>query len=381
MARHDPDEDGGGGRLWLARWLFSPLAGVTFGDWMGLLARYGAGVSAVYAARAVMTTAMAAMNSPIAWAERRRIEGRLGEVAVRRPVFVLGHHRSGTTHLWNLLAQDRRFAWPNVLQAVFPHTFLTVEGVARGLARRLAPKRRPQDTMRFGPEAAIEEERAICAATFLSVQMARHFPRRRAEFQRFLTLDPASEAERRAWAGALDLFARKLLLRQGGERTLLFKSPEHTAKIALLLSLYPDARFVHIHRDPYAVFQSTRNMERVTAGLYAYQRPDDRTLDDFILWRYRAMYDAFFRDLPSVPPGRLAELSFAELEGEPVAAVERVYRALDLPDFDAARSGVRAYAASLAGYRRNTYRALDAATRRRVAEAWAASFERWGYAA
>ena len=367
------------GRLFLARWLFSPLAGVTVGDWFRLMRGYGTRIPPRYWPRTAFTWSMSLLNSALAGREARRYGAEVDRVAVHRPVFVIGHHRSGTTHLWNLLSQDDRFAYPTVLQAVFPHTFLTFEHAAQRWARRLAPRKRPQDNVSFSPESPIEEERAICTSTFLSIQMARHFPRMRDRFTKYLTMRDASAAERQAWKAALHRFARKMLVRHGREKTLLFKAPDHTAKIALILELFPDARFIHIHRDPYEVYRSTAKMERDTVPLYAYQRPDDASLESFILWRYRAMYDAYFEDAERIPPDQLIEVSFAELEQAPFTVIERIYRTLDLPDFEQARPSLTRYVEAVADYRKNAYRALPEATRNQVAQAWRPCFSRWGY--
>jgi omega-hydroxy-beta-dihydromenaquinone-9 sulfotransferase len=366
-------------RLWLARWLFTPLAGVTFGDLARLLGHDGAAISLHYWPRTAFTLGMSVLNSALARREARRQAAVIERVQVRRPVFVLGHHRSGTTHLWNLLSQDPRFAYPTVLQAVFPHTFLTFEGAASSWAERLAPRKRPQDNVRFGPHAPIEEERAICTASFLSLQMARHFPRLRERFKAYLTMRGASAEDQRRWQTALDRFARKLLVRNGADRTLLFKAADHTGKIPLILDLYPDARFVHIHRDPYQVYRSTLKMERDTIPLYAYQTGFEEGLVEFILWRYRAMYDAFFEACGRVPARQFVEITFAELEDDPLGVVERIYGTLDLGDFASVRAPLERYLRAMAGYQKNTYRALPEATRRRVADAWRPCFARWGY--
>jgi len=55
-------------------------------------------------------------------------------------------------------------------------------------------------------------------------------------------------------------FIRKVQLFRGTEKRLLLKSPVHTARIKLLLKLFPDAQFVYIHRNPYDVFRSAVNM-------------------------------------------------------------------------------------------------------------------------
>lgn len=365
----------------LATWLFSPLQGVRAGDWLRMLTNHGFRIGPMYWPRTAFATGFSLFNSVLARIESLRYDRTLAQTPVTRPLFVLGHHRSGTTHLWNLLTQDDRFAYPSILQATFPHTFLLFEGAIRGLAKRMTMKKRPQDNVELDPDGPIEEEKAICAATAYSIQMARHFPREADRHMRWLTMHDTTPQQRAAWMAALDRFARKLLLRQGTDRTIVFKSPDHTAKIRLLLELYPDARFLHIHRDPYTVFRSTRKMERTTMPLFAFQRPDARRLDDFILARYRQMYDAFFADVPRIPTGQFAEVSYDAIVADPLGQLEHIYDTLDLGDFAAARPGLAAYVAGQRGYRRNTYTALPEGERQRVYRAWRPVFERYGYPA
>ncbi|MEM6746933.1 MAG: sulfotransferase [Pseudomonadota bacterium] len=380
MSDHDTAMAAEERRLWLARWVFSPLAGVTWSGWGRILREHGGSIPPQYWARTAFTSMMATLNSGIVGHERKTYRAEIEAMRVERPVFILGHHRSGTTHLWNLLSKDPRFASPSVLQAVFPQTFLTFEKFARGGAERLAPRKRPQDNVKFSADEPIEEERALCSETFLSIQMGRHFPQKRDTFKTLLGLRDASPEERDTWKASLDRFGRKLMIRHGAEKILLFKAPDHTAKVALIRELYPDARFIHIHRDPYTVFQSTVKMEKTTVPLYAYQKPDEDTLTDFILWRYRAMYDSFFADQPDIPEGQFAEVSFTELEANPLGSLERIYQTLDLGDFETAKPDIEAYAQSIAGYQKNTYTNLPDDLKARVAEAWSENFERWGYA-
>ena len=120
-------------RATLVRWLFTPLAGVPFDDWAEVLARRGPRIAPRYWPRAAFTTAMSLLNSAFARRERR-YDRAVDAQRVEAPVFILGHHRSGTTHLWNLLATDERFSTPTVLQSVFPRTFLSFESVVQSWA-------------------------------------------------------------------------------------------------------------------------------------------------------------------------------------------------------------------------------------------------------
>lgn len=363
-----------------AEWLWSPLQGVRLGPWLGLLLRRGSTIAPAYWARAAMTLAFAGPNSALGALDRWRFRRRLADARVRRPVFVIGHYRSGTTHTWNLLTTDPRFAFPSILQATFPHSFLTFEPIVRFPARRLTMKKRPQDAMAMDPDGPIEEEKALCSSTFLSPQMARHFPRAWRDFVRYATMDDVATADRERWKRAFDAFARKLLVRHGPDRTLAFKSGDHTGRIDLVLELFPDARFVHVHRDPFTVFASTRAMERKTGKFFALQRPpSDAELDEFVLTRYRAMMEAYARKVADVPADQLIEVAFTDLERDPVGTVERIYRHLGIAGFDEHRPRLEAYVATLAGYRKNRHPDLAPDVRRRIAEHARVACERWGY--
>ena len=365
-------------RLWFARRVVSPLQGVTFRSWHRLLDRREIEVHPEYVPRAIFTRSVSLVNSLDARAERRRFGRRIARTRVARPVFILGHYRSGTTHLHNLLAQDDRMAAPSYHEVTFPSTFLVGGGLRTWLGPRLAPRRRPYDNVALGFGAPAEDELALCATTFLSPHMCWHFPRSERRYRRYLSFREATGDERRTWVRALRTFARKLIVRRG-PRIPVFKSPCHTARIPLLLEAFPDARFVHLHRDPWTVFQSTENMERSVGDLFQYQRRDSSGLQEFILWRYRHMYDAFLEDREQVPDGRLVEVSYDELIADPEGTLRRIYAALDLPDFASAAPGMQRYLDGIRGYRRNRYAPLGAEIRARILREWAPCFAAWGY--
>jgi hypothetical protein len=172
-------------------------------------------------------------------------------------------------------------------------------------------------------------------------------------------------------------FARKLTFKYG--RSLIFKSPPHTARVRLLLDMFPNARFVHIHRDPYTVFQSTQHYFD-TAIWYTYlQRPDRETVDRGILERYVALYDKFFDERSAIPPARFHEIRFTDLECDPLRQVRLLYDRLGLSGFETFEPTLRRYVDSLTGYRKNEYGQLSAPAKRKVARLWRRSFDEWGY--
>jgi hypothetical protein len=367
-----------GVRQALSRWVFSPLQGVLHRDWTRLLREAGFHVDPAYRLRGLVTGMASRANTRNARREEARYEGELHSLPVKPPLFVLGHYRSGTTYLHNLLCRDPRLGFCSYYQATFPHTFLTTEASGRRLGF-LSPTRRPFDQVRVGVDEPAEDELALCSMTFLSPHMGWHFPAQWRRFRRYLTLEDVGDADRQRWKGALLSFARKLTLRH--RRPLVLKSPGHTARVRLLLEAFPDARFVHIHRDPFEVFQSTRHMESRVRPLFRYQaiEPPEEP-DGLILDRLRSMYAAYLRDRPRIPAGRLVEIPYADLVQEPLQTLERVYDGLDLPGFDRGREPMRRYVESLRGFTPNRHRPLGSTIRGKIRRAWRPYFEAFGYA-
>ena len=356
------------------------LAGITAGDWWRLLRENGFAVDAPYWHRAAVITALSLVNSVHRWREERRWHEAIHGTAITAPpLFVLGHWRSGTTHLHNLLAQDvDQFAYANTYQVINPHTFLTTEAVNTRLFASLLPATRPMDRMALSFQSPQEDEFAPCLMTLKSPYVGVSFPTREAAYARYLSFRDASAEDVAEWKAAFVWFLKKLTLKYDG-KALLLKSPTHTARVRLLLELFPDARFVHIHRHPYEVFRSFQHYYD-TATWYTYlQRPDRGAVDGEILRRYTELHDALFADLPLVPAGRFHELRYADLERDPVGQMATLYERLELGGFDRYEPRLRAYLGTLRGYERNDFTPLPPDLRARVAHDWRRSFERWGY--
>jgi hypothetical protein len=353
------------------------LSGITLGDWLRVLRENRFSIDGPYWGRAAAITLGSVSNSVLRWWENLRFGRRIRAAKGEPPLFILGMWRSGTTHLHNLLAQDDRFAYPTFYQAVYPHTFLCTEAAGAGLLGVLLPKTRPLDNVRQGMGEPQEDEFALCCLTGRSFILSLAFPRRAEHFDRYLTFRGAAPSEVAEWKAALKWFVQKLSFKYG--RPLLLKSPGHTCRIKMLLELFPRAKFVHIHRDPYAVFQSARHAVRKAWPWWCLQRPDAGTLDERTVCQYKEVFEVFFEERGLIPRGRLHEVRFEELEKDPIGQLRTLYESLDLPDFERVEPVVRKYLLSLSAYQKNVFPELSAAWRERLAREWRRCFEEWGY--
>ena len=353
------------------------LGGVTAGDWVKRLRDNHFAVAPSCLNRAAAITLQSLQNSVFRRYEQWRYGSRLKDVAIPPPLFLLGHWRHGTTHLHNLLTVDERFAFANNYQALFPHSFLSTETTASRLMGFLMPKRRPMDNVEWNLRSPQEDEFALCIASGKSPCMGWVFPQRQEHYDRYLTFQGVSKEEVVSWQEALLLFLKKLTWKYG--RPLVLKSPPHTCRIRLLLEMFPHAKFVHIQRNPYAVFPSAKWTFQVNNELHRLQRTRPDQFDEWVLGQYREMYEVFFDERRLIPEGRYCEVGFESLESDPIGTMRGVYEALGLPDFRGAEANLRAYMATISGYRKNSFTDLAPDTRGRIAVEWGRCFTEWGY--
>ena len=114
------------------------LIGITAGQWRRLLRENRYDVDAVYWHRAAVITLMSVLNSLAARNDERRYSHEITRTVIDEPpLFILGHWRTGTTFLHNLLSRDPRFAYPNLFEILHPGSFLSKgdEGARRWAAR------------------------------------------------------------------------------------------------------------------------------------------------------------------------------------------------------------------------------------------------------
>ncbi|MGD9635310.1 MAG: sulfotransferase [Pirellulales bacterium] len=361
------------------RW-FGPgmLGGITFGNWFRVLRDNRFDVSPRQLMRAMAITAQSAQNSVMRRVEDLCYGTLVRETEIVPPLFILGHWRSGTTHLHNLLVVDNRFACPNNYDALFPHSLLSMERVQSPFIQWFLSPRRPMDNVAWTMRSPQEDEFALSVMTLMSPCMGWHFPNRRDYYDRYLTFRDVDEVEVKQWKLAMLAYCKRLSWKY--KRPLVLKSPPHTGRIRRLLEIFPDAKFLHVHRDPYAVFASTRKMLTVNFSLHCLQNPPvGEELDAWIIRQYSAMHEAFFEELDLIPSWNYYELPFTELEADPIGQLQRAYEALALPEFFPARPKFERYVESIRGYQKNKFPEPTVALRRRLADAWRPCFERWGY--
>ena len=353
------------------------LAGVTFGRWCQILRENSFSIDLPYWPRAYVTTLFSLRNSAAAAIERIAYQRAISRTQVKSPLFILGIFRSGTSYLQNLMAQDKRLAFPSMYEVTFPQTFLTTQRLDSAVLGPFLPKVRPQDNVALSFDLPHEDEVAFCSLLGRTFLLDMVFPSNTAFYRRYYTLKDLSPREHQDWKQALHWFAQKLTYKH--QRPLVFKSPGHTCRISTILEIFPDAKFVHIHRNPYEIFQSWHHLIHSVTSRWSLQRNENKALDDDIVQQYAEVYDTYLAERQLIPAGHLCEVAYRDLKSAPLTNLENIYQQLDLPDFAGTAAQMQRYVDADRGYQKNTYSPLDEDVRMRLGTEWKRFFEAWGY--
>lgn len=355
-----------------------PLALTSLRIWLGLL-RQNRGVDRAYLGRAALITVISLLTSPLRWYEHLRYDAPIKQFAPSKPpIFIIGHWRSGTTHLHNLLCQDQQFGYITTIQTLVPEVMFAGHSLLDRLFGGMKPSKRPMDNMLISLNTPQEEEMALAALSLTSSYHQWWFPRHAgAYFERYGLQRGISAREARRWRETYRWLLQKLTVRNNG-RQILLKNPANTGRVKALMEAFPGAKFIHIHRNPYEVFVSTQHLYRTMLPSIQLQTISQAEIDRNILQFYESMMSKLADEQQSIPAGDFAEVRFEDLEADPLGEVQRVYETLRLPGFEAAQPAIEAYAATLTAYRKNSYD-LDAQTIEQVNQHWRFAFERWGY--
>lgn len=345
---------------------------------MRLIADNG-GVRSKYWRKLAKVLAISAMFAPLRVAERLWYSrSRMARVRIDAdPLYIQGFARSGTTHLLNLLAQDPQFATVSTFQAMAAPMFLTGRGWLERLIAPRMPETRPMDNMEVSLQLPQEEDVALANSSRHSPAHLLSFPSRSRDFLEKYSTMRLTNDEMSQWESAyLDILRRASFAQR--DRRLLLKSPANLGRTAVLRRLFPEAKFVHIIRNPYVVYQSMSYMYGTMLSICQMDDADPDDVATAIRDSYVWMMTQYMSDRKLIPSGHLTEVRYEDLEREPLKELARVYSELDLRGWEEAKERIESYLVTLEGYRKNTYE-IDSATVKLVNRDWGFAVDEWGY--
>jgi hypothetical protein len=277
-----------------------------------------------------------------AWAD----EPSVLERPITAPVFVTGFARSGTSILHELLALDLTSRAPRTWELHDPAAATSADAAARDAARRAgdathsfwADAQPEYDAMHHNAGDLPNECIFATAHEFLSDHWSgcHGAP----TYTRHLVTADHTDAYG---------YHRRILQTLQGDETAtrwLLKAPSHLATLRTLFAVYPDARVVHVHRDPLRCVPSTLSL----LGTLKWMRSDTVDLDDVavgVSTGFAMMLEGIIADRARgrLPDDRFVDVRYDDLMQDAGKTIARITEQLDRPGGDALVTRVRSYVA------------------------------------
>ena len=294
------------------------------------------------------------------------------------PVFILGHWRSGTTFMHNVLSCDRHFGYNTTYQTVFPHLMMFGQAFFKKNMAWLMPDKRPTDNMELSVDLPQEEEFALANMMPYTYYNFWFFPKYMEEYcDRFLTFERITPDELKVFEEVFTKLIKISLWNTHGTQ-FLSKNPPHTGRVRELVKMFPDAKFIYLMRNPYTVFESTRSFFNNTILPLKLEDISPEEMERNILSVYTKLYRRYQADKALIPQGNLIEVKFEDYAADAYGMTRYIYDALGLPGFKQADDAIRAYTEKKKGYKKNAYKYNDR-TVRLVEENWGYALKDWNY--
>ncbi|MEL6124705.1 MAG: sulfotransferase, partial [Bacteroidota bacterium] len=267
-----------------------------------------------------------------------------------------------------LLSQDDRFGYLTYYQAFIPN--LSILG-GKWLKRRVAPfipAKRPQDDVHLHVDLPTEEENPIATFGTTSASHSWFWPTNESYHQRYAIFKGIRQADHLRWRKNYRRMLRRISINWPG-RQLLIKNPHNTGRIPELLELYPNARFIYLHRDPQEVYPSTRLMyDRVILTQYLEPYPVSETTDKIFKYAHDIL-DRYMSTSRQVRPSHLIEIDYTHLVKDPKEVIAQIYGHFDYHLNNTTLDRITTYLSERSDYRVNRH-VNDAALSLRIQKSW-----------
>jgi hypothetical protein len=293
------------------------------------------------------------------------------------PVFIIGHWRSGTTLLHNVLCMDPRAAYMTTSFSILPNNLVT-RRFFRAIIKFFMPPQRPSDNMPFNVDLPQEEGFAFSNCQPNEYYNFFYFPSRYPQFyKRAILHENLTRSEIRDWYDSYERLLKKILINSRGTR-LIIKNPINTGRIDKLLKIFPDAKFILIQRNPVTVFLSTRLFFSNLCPTLWFHELDPENIDSMILDVYSRLMEDYNRNKKLIPEGNLMEIRYEDLEKDPEDGLRKIYAGLFNEEFGDFRQYFEPYLKTISAYKKNKYTVSESVIKE-VLNRWGRYMELFSY--
>ena len=272
---------------------------------------------------------------------------------VTDPIFIIGHWRTGTTFLHKLMSFDPNLYTPTLFDVAIPDSCLTSYQYFKPLMKLMVTKHRPMDNVIMGINEPQEDEYALFRLSGYSPLEKLIFPETKEYFLLNCTSFLPDKLYIENWRNNFLLFYKKLHYKSG--KTIVSKNPFNSMRIKELMTLFPDARFIHITRHPFDVVPSTIHMFEIVQKQNILNSNFKRPTVNEITMVLKRILKTIFNDIQTIPNEKFYQIKFEDLERDPLTSLKKVYQSLNLSFSELLAQKIKSFLSENQDYKKNTY--------------------------
>lgn len=337
-------------------------------------------IDGVYLKKARNISLFIFLLQPLLWLQKFLYNKKINkqDIFTKPPLFILGHWRSGTTHLHYIFHRDPQFGTLSNYQNFMFNVSLLSKTLVKKLLSPLMPETRPQDNVKVDADKPAEEEQPF---SMMSTRTGIHswfFPNNTTYFDKYNLFINITPEEKKAWQEDY-IFCVKSISYFNEGKQLVLKNPHNTGRVKELMELFPKSKYIFIHRNPFDIFLSTRHLYYRMLRTQFLQFKSHSEVDDKIFYYFNTTMQKYLDERHLIPKENLIEIGFDELEEKPYEVVERIYKDLDIPNYNEALPEIDKYLKSVKNYEKNKFRDIKPEVSERILKEWKFAFDEWGY--
>ncbi len=239
------------------------------------------------------------------------------------------------------------------------------------------PDKRPSDNVKLAMNYPQEEEFGFMNCNPNSIYNFCYFPK---NFQNYYDRAAHNTGLSKNEIELIAIDYIKLLKKAqivSGKSQIIVKSPINTARIGFLNRNFPEAKYIHIVRNPYSVYLSARKFFTNLLPTLWFQEVSPDAIDAMVLELYTRLYEDYFRQKDLIR-NRLIEVRFEDLEESPLDTLRKIYTNLEIKGYEGALPAFQNYISQHKDYQKNTY-LISENEINRINNQWGKYIKHWDY--
>lgn len=269
-------------------------------------------------------------------------------------MFIIGHWRTGTTLVHNLLARTPEAGFVSTYHAVFPNN-LRSKWLFKTFMSIFMPKKRPGDNVKLAAGYPQEDEYALSNITYASYYHFFYFPSNYERYYReYIRFESFRNEEIEQWKRLYKTMVIKASLNVKGARVIL-KNPANTGRIAQLIEIFPESPFLFIMRNPVLIYLSSRKFFRELLPTVCLEEFNPEEVHDMVLDTCEKLLKDYIADRSLIAPDHLVEIKYEEFTENPLNQLQMIYNQFDLGDYSVVRTFFSDYLDTQKNYKIDQY--------------------------